>query len=115
MITKERLAEIKERCDKATPEPWYVPLHGNIISDESMSLFEVLGKNEQAYANMRFVCAARKDLPELLTEYEQLTGSYKKSIILLLRTVRWHTDTGLMPADLFTEIQNHLRGNEDND
>jgi len=57
-LTNEQLAEIKARCDKATPGPWI---------DEHGFIRQIEGK-----ADLLFIANARTDIPALVAEVERL-------------------------------------------
>ena len=76
-LSDERIAEIRERCDKATPGPWSVDEESGdvwvpsiwrsvaIIEDLDLPLVNPA-------ADRAFIAAARTDMPDLLDEVERL-------------------------------------------
>ena len=76
-LSDERLAEIRERCDKATQGPWAVDEESGdvwvpsiwrsvaIIEDLDLPLVNPA-------ADRAFIAAARQDVPALLDEVERL-------------------------------------------
>jgi len=77
-ITKERLAEIKARCEAATRAPWDVveihPKHYHV----SAALDEPpVAEVEYIIQDAEFVAHARSDVPALLAEVERLRGLIK--------------------------------------
>ena len=76
-LSDERIAEIRERCDKATPGPWSVDEESGdvwvpsiwrsvaIIEDLDLPLVNPA-------ADRAFIAAARQDVPDLLDEVERL-------------------------------------------
>lgn len=78
-LSDERIAEIRERCDKATPGPWSVDEESGdvwvpsiwrsvaIIEDLDLPLVNPA-------ADRAFIAAARQDVPDLLAEVERLCG-----------------------------------------
>jgi hypothetical protein len=76
-LTVERLADIRQRADAATPGPWLVEDdHRDLnrwVTSESGTLeanFGYLGNRNQDDA--RFTAHAREDIPALLAEIERL-------------------------------------------
>lgn len=96
-MNKARLQEIKDRCEAATPGPWYVcPYTGWIQSENpygkgEMHLADIRGwghltgkgqgacsmDDDEAYkiqkANAEFIAHARQDIPALLTYIDEVT------------------------------------------
>ncbi len=70
------LDAIRARAEAATPGPWYVPLYGYSIDTDKKKLLCMMGEcvDEQVDADMRFIAAAREDIPALLDEVERLQG-----------------------------------------
>lgn len=76
-LSDERIAEMRERCDKATPGPWSVDEESGdvwvpsiwrsvaIIEDLDLPLVNPA-------ADRAFIAAARQDVPDLLAEVERL-------------------------------------------
>ena len=76
-MSDERLREMQERCDKATPGPWSVDEESGdvwvpsiwrsvaIIEDLDLPLVNPA-------ADRAFIAAARQDVPDLLDEVERL-------------------------------------------
>lgn len=68
----ERLREIEQRCEKATPGCWlaipdntYVGVHVG-IRHESTGLVSPIPRKDNAYADADFIANAREDIPYLL-------------------------------------------------
>lgn len=90
-ITQERLAEIKARCDAATPGPWS---DGEGVPYSALEELRVCGWDRRpvpsgndyyacgprvacslsAVNDSRFISNARSDVPALLAEVERLSG-----------------------------------------
>jgi hypothetical protein len=84
MSENDRLAEIKARCEAATPGPWHGDRYDGSIkyemrgADDALVLavdhkngtFGFLGDKETA--DEKFVLHSREDVPYLLTEVERL-------------------------------------------
>jgi len=90
MMTPERLAEIKARCDKATARPWFTD-HGDTavtspVKDGDWDWIvppaELAEEEGEWYDNLTsdrvFIAHARSDVPDLLAEVEQLKAANKK-------------------------------------
>jgi hypothetical protein len=84
--TDEQLAEIRERCDKATEGPWFPSLltegyiaqgsEFNVVAsvleyNEDGSVRATLG-NDNYENNREFIAHAREDIPLLLSEVKAL-------------------------------------------
>lgn len=66
-MTPERLAELKELCQKATPAPWETNIYaGNFFLSHPKA--GVIPTTQ----DMDFIAAARTALPELIAELEAL-------------------------------------------
>lgn len=70
MLTDERLAEIRARCDAATPGLWEVIVKGNTV--QSHAIPGVCSGISPKSGNAAFVAHARADIPALLAEVERL-------------------------------------------
>jgi len=69
----DRLDEIKARCDKATPGPWYK--EGWALPNEDGEYIELLDDTENnGPANAAFISHAREDIPYLLAEVKRLNA-----------------------------------------
>jgi hypothetical protein len=78
-LSKDYLAEIRKRCDAATPGPWISSIEdrdhtsgSNVILrgvDRSEDDLELLGGT---VADYDFIAHARQDVPKLLEEIERL-------------------------------------------
>jgi len=99
---KPDLKQIRERCEAATPEPWYVgeDYYGgisvrtkptpatNIIGENA--IFENTGRGigDVTEEDAEFIAHARQDIPSLLDEIERLKQSclnIKDSAVLIAR------------------------------
>ncbi len=78
-ITKERLAEIKARCEAATEGPWEQEdcRENHIATATGMDI-----AHAPKQINAQFIAHARTDVPALLTEVERLRG--------LIKTAEWY-------------------------
>lgn len=82
-MTPERLAEIKQRAEAATPGPWsyYKTISGDYLislpADDDTPLAHIphihlhQAKDEQG-RNATFISHARTDIPDLIAEIERL-------------------------------------------
>lgn len=75
-MTEEELAEIKQRCDAATPGSWISFIEGrdhssgsNFIMTGSGEDIELTGATD---ADQDFIANSRQDIPRLLAEIERL-------------------------------------------
>lgn len=66
--THKRLAEIKQRCEAATPGPWYNYKGKNFIESEADVIAEM--HSDRHTADVAFICKARTDIPCLLEVLE---------------------------------------------
>lgn len=71
----QRLAEIRERAEKATPGPWRSGIPGNFcvyapdgMAERSGPLALMRGTREDQASNRAFIAHARADIPYLLTQ-----------------------------------------------
>jgi hypothetical protein len=67
----ERIAEIRERAEKATREPWRVGDDRNdfylpIVGADGLLIGEASTLRDEAWANAHFLVNARSDIPHLL-------------------------------------------------
>lgn len=69
----DRIAEIRKRCEAATPGPWDIILNGHNI------------KVERTPANIDFIAHAREDIPYLLVQLAERD----KEIERLRKAQRW--------------------------
>lgn len=73
-LTDERLAEIRERAEKATPGPWRgLYLSGDFITGVRTSSTAAIGLAEEPFTNAdkSFICHSREDIPVLLAEIDE--------------------------------------------
>lgn len=85
MLTKAELAEIAERCEKATRGKWkFVPIK------DSLDYFIVGDNGNEAVANgvfmlndAAFIASCREDVPKLLAEIERLNKRLSKAVELI--------------------------------
>lgn len=75
-ITKERLAEIKARCDAATPGPWTSDLDEGSLRDAGGHILGYVRSDQ----DREFLAQVRQDVPDLVTEIEQLRTLVKSAI-----------------------------------
>jgi len=118
-LSDERLAEIRERCDKATQGPWELEikgadaaplvivwaryphregLHRHFITYTEYGEKpdpDVLQRNSDNYA---FIAAARTDMPDLLAEVERLRAR-NAALEGVLREVEWGAGTYVYDDD----------------
>ena len=111
MLTPERLREIKERCERATPGPWIVSPNRHKAKDGSQwgiieaRIRTVTGgivahtictwDGDNGRANAEFAAHAREDVPVLVAEVEQLHRFAKE----IRRTARhWRRRAKVMMA-----------------
>ncbi|WP_438029101.1 hypothetical protein [Sorangium sp. So ce233] len=88
MLTKERIDEIKGRCDEATPGPWLQPLEDEqraIASAQrpTTSLLALDVDNMAIFAreeDATFAAKARTDVPELLGEVKRLRLLFEEAL-----------------------------------
>lgn len=78
-LTAERLNEIRERADKATPGPWIAPgperpevVAGDVRIADCEWLAQTDGEWAQMDLDAKFIAAARQDVPDLLAEIDRL-------------------------------------------
>jgi len=74
-LTYERLAEIKLRCEQATPGPWksFVEAREKFSgSDFIMTEGKDIYLSGATVADQDFIANARQDIPDLLKEIERL-------------------------------------------
>jgi hypothetical protein len=73
-MNAKELQEIKERCNKATPEPWCDWARGEIVSDRDNGFDHVLWADEgqvmMSEHDLEFIVNARSDIPRLLSHIE---------------------------------------------
>lgn len=85
-MTDEQLAEIRARCEAATPGPWRSLVEGRDfdsgssfidtpLADERGQGIEVSGATD---ADQDFMAAARQDVPDLLSEVDRLRALLRK-------------------------------------
>ena len=88
MMTPQRLAAIKERCERATPGPWRVVRNrhkdrfglpwGRIVAEWTtqtggrMRRVVVVWGDDNGAADAAFIAHARTDIPDLIVEVERL-------------------------------------------
>lgn len=95
-MTEERLKELKDLCDKATPGPWIYdwgnwqvesgnPDHSragvaNAVLDEEnhYESFGLKGKQNDPVDNCLFIAESRTAIPELIAEVERLKEKLKE-------------------------------------
>ena len=75
-MDEKQLAEIKERCEKATPGPW------KVVEGKS---FGVQSENKNIAScfrteNEQFIAHSRTDIPELIAEVERLKAENRKIV-----------------------------------
>ena len=78
MLTPERLREIKERCERATPGPWEVEGRGGAHMNGARDYYIVVRGGDIRNASLwtledaEFAAHAREDVPALVAEVERL-------------------------------------------
>lgn len=104
MLTNERIQQIRDRCEGATPGPWTVTLgsglhfctwvvkedsdtgHCTFIADCLPNDDKALAHAEANYVpNMDFIAYARADIPALLADREKLLSEKRKLRDILSR------------------------------
>jgi hypothetical protein len=75
-MNNDRIAAIRERCEKATPGPWKIDTYEN---DHRVTIGTVEAKQRHVanwvYLNDAvFIAHSRSDIPYLLTEIDRLTA-----------------------------------------
>jgi hypothetical protein len=80
----EELAEIRQRCDAATPGPWRSMVEGRDHTsgdsfimvgsgnDRGDDIYVTVGRRPAQAADLDFIAAARADVPRLLDEIMRL-------------------------------------------
>ena len=84
MLTKDEVAQIKERAEKATPPPWDCGSMGDYVAlayfdppyDWNNDLLAPVC--EQTLVTGDFIAHARQDVPALCASYEELRGLLRK-------------------------------------
>ena len=85
MLTNERLAEIRERCDAATPGPWTVG--ATCLTDihcASGLIAQVGWMRDENAANANLMAISREAIPALLDEIGRLRAVERKFHRMLL-------------------------------
>lgn len=74
-MTPTELAQIRVRCEAATPGPWVQ--RGNSVEPHNSHLvsFKVYGSVKEMDDTCRFIANARQDVPKLLAEVERLRAA----------------------------------------
>ncbi|QHZ58649.1 hypothetical protein M655_025105 [Brevibacillus sp. NSP2.1] len=76
MLTKEELATIRERAERATPGPWKTSQHDqyslDIVSVPEQEVICWTDSFGQGARDGYFIAEAREDIPKLLAEVERL-------------------------------------------
>lgn len=86
VMTPERLAEILERAEAATPGPWRID--GRRVVYERDGWSEMVTPILHVSADATFIAHARTDVPELVAEIERLRELYSAMTpTTLLKTV----------------------------
>jgi len=80
-LTAQELAEIKQRCDRATTGPWKSYVEGR--DHDSGSNFIMTGSDDiylsgASIADQDFIAGARQDIPKLIAEIQRLTQLLSK-------------------------------------
>jgi len=108
MLTNERLAEIRERCEAATPEPWVIRQCGETgelfvayrwDDGEDSGLFNMCQDIEKTDAT--FIAHAREDVPALLAEIDRLRARERKYNLMLLEQLQKVYSEGTGPDTLY--------------
>jgi len=92
MMNSDRVKEIRDRCDKASPAPW-ARWHGENIQSDGRSVANCGGHqqsrncvktDQQNKANAEFILNAREDIPWLLEyvdAYEEVEKELDRAVI----------------------------------
>lgn len=88
MSTKDRINEIRARCEAAAPGPWRKGMSGLITDGTGRALFF----SEAANANAEFIAHAREDIPYLLEKIERLRNENQA----IIEELRYHP--GITPC-----------------
>lgn len=94
MITPERIQELRELCEKATPEPWCRDRGCNVCNQDGEDIACAIDdrdqcssvwarSHEEAGENLAFIAASRTAIPLLLDEVERLQNQRKLLIALI--------------------------------
>ena len=79
----DRLEEIRQRAEAATPGPWKTVTHEEY---STVDVDEQGGENiamvGSAIADADFIANAREDIPHLLSEVDRLNALHKREIII---------------------------------
>lgn len=90
-MTPQRLAEIRERAERATAGPWYL-VNDNKIHERETKFNEygvrigetpnliAVEKWPNGPANTQFIVHSRQDIPELLEYIEELQGAIRQLV-----------------------------------
>lgn len=83
MLTDERIRDIRERCEAATPGPWRAVWKGNTIKSHRVYADGPEVRNiacgiSPKTENAEFIANARKDIPALLDELDRLRAEADK-------------------------------------
>ena len=76
-----QIAEIKDRCTKATPAPWHMTPGGTVNDDQTLQIVASieLGRVDGCgIGNMEFIAHAREDIPALIAAYEEICDCFQK-------------------------------------
>ena len=78
---KNRIEEIRRRCDAATPGPWAAepkPAEKGVFIPQAAAKVAANGDWHQAKFNAWFIAHSREDIPFLLGEVERLQQQVNK-------------------------------------
>jgi hypothetical protein len=94
-MTREELAEIRERVDKAVQGPWRY----EVENDEIWSKICCITSNEfdsgiNGLNNIEFIAHSRQDVPALLTEIERLQKIEAKAKEVVKVMAPWYCQKG---------------------
>ncbi|HEU4641258.1 MAG TPA: hypothetical protein VFS44_02305 [Gemmatimonadaceae bacterium] len=124
-LTAERLAEIKQRADAATPGPWWTRDHGNhppnTLSGVSIfappdarpfkgNLVAFTGTAdiyEDGQRDAAFISEARTDVPDLVAEIERLHALIERITPEMVDTVR--RIAGVMESTVITRARDEAK------
>ena len=72
MLTEQEIAEIKARCEAATPGEWRTPPSFSGVTTQKYGDICLAAGERNRIANMRFIYNAREDIPALLSDRAEL-------------------------------------------
>lgn len=124
-MTKQELAQIAERCEKATGGPWVwedyrgADLPKLLGKDEYVMTFGTLGEDyalegvEPSDNDAAFIAHAREDIPKLLAEIDRLNRKLLTIENKALGPINFGVDA--VSIDLVYEIYLHAKREDSDD